>query len=96
MRIYMQVKQKEQQPRYYQLLLLQDLIDGWTLVREWGKQGSSGRVKRDHFPCRNDAFNAMERVRDAQLSRGFKVVFMQGVETNGNNNENNIGTQLDS
>ena len=85
MRIYMQVHLKEQQPRYYQLLLQQDLIDGWTLVREWGNQGSSGRVKRDHFPSRTDALNAMERVRDAQLSRGFRVVFMQGVDSNVNN-----------
>ncbi len=91
MRIYMQIQQKEQQPRYYQLLLQQDLLDGWTLVREWGKQGSSGRVKRDHFPCKNDALIALERVRDAQLSRGFRVVFIQGVDNNDNNS-----TSLDS
>ncbi len=89
MRIYMQIQQKEQQPRYYQLLLQQDLLDGWTLVREWGKQGSSGRVKRDHFPCRNDALVALERVRDAQLNRGFQVVFTQGIETN-NTTSNNL------
>ncbi len=85
MRIYMQIQQKEQQPRYYQLLLQQDLLDGWTLVREWGKQGSSGRVKRDHFPCKNDALLALERVRDAQLKRGFQVVFIQGADSNDNN-----------
>lgn len=90
MRIYMQIQQKEQQPRYYQLLLQQDLLDGWTLVREWGKQGSSGRVKRDHFPCRNDALIALERVRDAQLSRGFRVVFTQGAETNDTPNSNTL------
>ncbi len=84
MRIYMQIQQKEQQPRYYQLLLQQDLLDGWTLVREWGKQGSSGRVKRDHFPCKNDALLALERVRDAQLNRGFQVVFIQGADSNNN------------
>ncbi len=90
MRIYMQIQHKEQQTRYYQLLLLQDLLDGWTLVREWGKQGASGRVKRDHFPCREDALHAMQRVRDAQISRGFKVVFMQGVDSTNNQ------TSLDS
>jgi predicted DNA-binding WGR domain protein len=65
-------------PRYYQLLLLEDLIDGWTLVREWGQQGRSGRVKKDHFDSRDAAEAALLRVRDTQLSRGFKVVFMQG------------------
>lgn len=86
----MQVQNEQQHTRYYQLLLLQDLIAGWTLVREWGKQGSSGRVKKDHFPNRSDALNAMERIRDAQLNRGFQVVFMQGVDTHDNK------TMLDS
>jgi len=86
----MQVKQQNQQTRYYQLLLQQDLIDGWTLVREWGKQGSSGRVKRDHYPCRNDALKAMERVRDAQLSRGFQIVFIQGADINTTNSPQDL------
>ncbi len=68
-------------PRYYQLALQQDLLAGWTLVREWGQQGSPGRLKRDHFPDRESALEAMLRVRDTQLQRGYKVVFMQGQET---------------
>lgn len=79
MRVYMQIPALEKKPsRYYQLLLLEDLLDGWTLVREWGQQGRSGRVKRDHFENRETAENALLRVRDSQLKRGFKVVFMQG------------------
>ena len=92
----MQAQLKEQQTRYYQLLLQQDLIDGWTLVREWGNQGASGRVKRDHFPSRNDALSALERVRDAQLNRGFRIVLMQGIDTNNNDHANHIGNILDS
>jgi len=79
MRIYMQIPPIEEKPsRYYQLLLLEDLLDGWTLIREWGQQGRSGRVKRDHFENREKAEGALLRVRDSQLKRGFKVVFMQG------------------
>jgi len=81
MRIYMQIQHKEQQTRYYQLLLQQDLIDGWTLVREWGNQGARGRVKRDHFPSHTEALTAMQRVRDAQVNRGFQIVFMQGADS---------------
>lgn len=78
MRVYMQIPALDDKPsRYYQLLLLEDLIDGWTLVREWGQQGRSGRVKRDHFENYESAQNALLRVRDSQLKRGFKVVFMQ-------------------
>lgn len=79
MRIYMQIPALDDKPsRYYQLLLLEDLLEGWTLVREWGQQGRSGRVKRDHFEDREAAQSALLRVRDMQLKRGFKVVFMQG------------------
>lgn len=79
MRIYMQIPALDGKPsRYYQLLILEDLLDGWTLIREWGQQGRSGRVKRDHFETREMAEDALLRVRDSQLKRGFKVVFMQG------------------
>ena len=81
MRVYMQIPAFEEKPsRYYQLLLLEDLLDSWTLIREWGQQGRSGRVKRDHFENREMAESALLRVRDSQLKRGFKVVFMQGQE----------------
>jgi predicted DNA-binding WGR domain protein len=70
----------EQSPRFYQLMLQEDLINGWTLVREWGHQGSSGRVKKDHFESKEEAQNALLKVRDAQLKRGFRVVYMRGEE----------------
>jgi len=79
MRVYMQTMAgADTLPRFYQLVLQEDLLNGWTLVREWGKQGSSGRVKKDHFPSREDAQYALLKVRDAQLKRGFRVVYMRG------------------
>lgn len=81
MRIYLQTPvSPDNPPRYYQLLIMEDMLEGWTLVREWGQQGSSGRVKRDHFATREEAERAMIRVRDAQLNRGYRVAFMQGQE----------------
>ena len=81
MRVYLQIPALEGKPaRYYQLVLQEDLINGWTLIREWGQQGYAGRVKRDHFPDRQAAEAALLRVRDSQVKRGFKVVFMQGSE----------------
>lgn len=82
MRIYMQiVEQTDKFPRFYQLVLQEDLINGWTLVREWGQQGSAGRVKKDHFSSRDEAQRALLKVRDAQLKRGYRVVYMRGDET---------------
>lgn len=84
MRIYMQTPVVDDRaPRYYHLHLQEDLLEGWTLVREWGFQGSGGRVKRDHFPDRESAEQALIRSRDEQLKRGYRVVFLQGLEQAG-------------
>lgn len=65
-------------PRFCHLHLQEDLIEGWTLVRELGYQGQGGRVTRTHFEDRADAINAMMEQRDAQLQKGFSIVFAQG------------------
>ncbi len=81
MRVYMQTNvEDEKSTRYYQLVLQEDLLEGWTLVREWGQQGSAGRVKRDHFVTRDEAQHALLLVRDAQIKRGYHVVFTQGTD----------------
>ena len=79
MRIYMQTPvMDDKPPRYYQLHLQEDLLEGWSVIREWGQQGSPGRVKRNHFPNRDEAERAMLMIRDAQVKRGYKVMFMRG------------------
>lgn len=81
MRIYMQIPAADgSAPRYYHLHLQEDLLEGWTLVREWGYQGAGGRLKKEHFTDRETAENAMLKVRDDQLKRGYRVVFIQGQE----------------
>ena len=79
MRIYMQIPPEgDKAPRYYHLHLQEDLLEGWTLVREWGYQGAGGRLKREHFGDRESAEAALMNARDQQLKRGYRVVFMQG------------------
>ncbi len=67
-------------PRFYHLHLQEDLIDGWTLMREWGFQGAGGRLIRDHFASRSEAEKAMLEIRDLQLRKGYQIVFMQAQE----------------
>jgi predicted DNA-binding WGR domain protein len=80
MRIYMQIPpQGDRPPRYYHLHLQEDLLEGWTLIREWGFQGTGGTVRREHFTDRVEAQAALMRIRDEQLKRGYRVVFMQAL-----------------
>jgi len=65
-------------PKFYQIHLGPDLLGGWVVVREWGHQGSSGRVMQDHFKTFSDAENAVLATRETQVKRGYRVVFVQG------------------
>lgn len=79
MRIYLQMPASgELPPRYYQLLLQEDLLGGWTLIRESGRQDAAGRIKREHFATREAAEHALLKARDGQLARGYRVVFVEG------------------
>jgi predicted DNA-binding WGR domain protein len=79
MRIYMQTPPEgDKPPRFYHLFLQEDLLDGWTLVKESGNQGASGRLQRVHFSSRDEAQEALEKARDAQIKRGYRVVFAKG------------------
>jgi predicted DNA-binding WGR domain protein len=79
MRIYMQSAADDKQlPKFYQIHLEPDLLEGWLLVKEWGHQGSPGRVKKEHYANAEDAQQAALATRDAQLKRGYRVVFVQG------------------
>jgi predicted DNA-binding WGR domain protein len=84
MRIYMQMPVTDDKPpRFYHLFLQSDLLEGWTLVRESGFQGASGRVYREHFATREAAEDALQKHRDAQLARGYRVVFAKGADLPG-------------
>jgi predicted DNA-binding WGR domain protein len=79
MRIFMQLPVSDDRaPRFYQLLLQPDLLGGWTLVREWGRLGSPGRVRSELFVGREEAEHALIAARDAQIKKGYRVVYMEG------------------
>ena len=81
MRIYMQTLPRDESIaiRYYQIIIQPDLLGGWSVVREWGRQGASGRVQQDHFEEYAQAEQAASQMRDQQLKRGYKVVFSRGM-----------------
>jgi predicted DNA-binding WGR domain protein len=54
MRIFMQTKAAPNEaPRYYHLILQQDLLGGWSLLREWGQTGGRASMKREFFEQRD-------------------------------------------
>ncbi len=81
MRIYMQTPPIDGVPlRFFQIQIQEDMIDGWTLIRESGTQGGrTTSLKKIHFECREDAEEALYALRDQQLRKGFKTTFITGV-----------------
>jgi predicted DNA-binding WGR domain protein len=81
MRVFLQTKPiAAEAPRYYRIALQQDLLGGWTLVREWGQPGGRTSLKRELFLERDAALSAFERARDAQLKRGFLLMYSHGMD----------------
>lgn len=67
-------------PRFVQLQLQPDLLGGWTLLRETGQIGGRSTLRREQFTDQANALLALEVARDAQLKRGFQLVFVQGAD----------------
>ncbi len=79
MRIYLQTPYSgDRASRFYHLFLQEDLLGGWLLVKEWGFQGASGTVQREHFASKEEAVQALLSSRDAQIRRGYRVMYTQG------------------
>ena len=67
-------------PKYVQLILQQDLLGGWTLLRETGQIGGRSSLRKELYADQRSAMAALEAARDAQLKRGFQLVFAQGAD----------------
>ena len=55
-----------------------DLLEGWTLLRETGYQGYAGQVKRVRYGSREVAEEALAKMRDSFVRRGYQTVFAEG------------------
>lgn len=80
MRLYLQQRPvANESPKFVQLTLQQDLLGGWSLLREIGQVGGRSQLKREQFLEHDAALQALEKVRDLHIRRGFQIMFAQGV-----------------
>jgi len=81
MRLFLQQKPAAgEAPKFVQLILEQDLLGGWCLIKESGHTGGRSQLKREQFLQHDAAITALEKARDAQVKRGFQIMFIQGAE----------------
>ena len=81
MRVLMQQPpQGQESPRYVSISLQQDLLGGWTLLRESGLIGGKSQLKREQYLETESALEALEKARAAHAKKGSQVVFVPGAE----------------
>jgi len=49
--------------RFYQMFVTPGIFGDWSLVREWGRAGSPGTVRKDWFNTEEEAWVAGQKLR---------------------------------
>ncbi len=60
--------------RFYRMRLLTDLFGHVSLIREWGRIGTSGRCMIECFTSFGEATDAMMAIRKVKEKRGYNLV----------------------
>lgn len=59
--------------RFYLMTVQRDLFGGASLVREWGRVGSSGQLRIDHHPDEGKAVDALADIAKQKRKRGYRT-----------------------
>lgn len=60
--------------RFYTMSVQPNLFGEWSLLREWGRIGSAGRLVTGSFASEREATLAMAEHLKAKLSNGYEPV----------------------
>jgi predicted DNA-binding WGR domain protein len=60
--------------RFYRVVLQQDLLGGTAVIREWGRLGQPGRIRRDPYPDTAAAETAAAELVRRKEKRGYVPV----------------------
>ncbi|MEO5378937.1 MAG: WGR domain-containing protein [Magnetococcus sp. DMHC-6] len=64
---------------YYSLQIQRDLLGRWQVIREWGKSGSPGTLRRSPYDTHAQAVDALRSLRDQLTQKGYLVVMQEGL-----------------
>ena len=59
--------------RFYQMFVMPGLFGDWSLVREWGRVGSPGTVRKDWFDTEEEAILAKEKLIGIKQKKGYQA-----------------------
>ena len=62
--------------RFYQMFVTPGIFGDWSLVREWGRVGSPGTVRKDWFDSEEEAITAELDLVSAKQKKGYQSVLV--------------------
>lgn len=62
--------------RFYQMFVTPGIFGDWSLVREWGRVGSPGTVRKDWFDSEDEAVNAEISLCNTKQKKGYQSVLV--------------------
>ncbi|MBF0147750.1 MAG: WGR domain-containing protein [Magnetococcales bacterium] len=64
---------------FYSIQIQRDLLGEWQVIREWGRSGSSGTMRREVFYDLDPALESMDLLVEQLREKGYKVVMREGL-----------------
>lgn len=58
---------------FYLMTIQRDLFGGATLVREWGRIGSGGKLRTSHHADEGHAVDALATLAQQKFKRGYRI-----------------------
>lgn len=68
--------------RFYQMFVVPGIFGDWSLVREWGRVGSSGTVRKDWFDNEEEAWIAGQKLQAVKEKKGYQSIRMAMLSRN--------------
>ena len=60
--------------RFYQLFITPGIFGDWSLVKEWGRAGSPGTVRKDWFDTEMEAQIAGQKLCAEKQKKGYQAI----------------------
>lgn len=68
--------------RFYQISVSPGILGDWSLVREWGRKGSPGTIKKDWYLSKKEAIDAGLQIMEAKRRKGYLIISLSSLDQN--------------
>lgn len=60
--------------RFYRITIAPGIFDDWSLVREWGRIGSPGTLKKEWYESPEEARSSGLKIQKSKEKKGYQVL----------------------